>query len=65
MRLDELENAVSGLSDEELSRFCAWFIEFDAEKWNRQLEEDVRAGKLDALADEAIREHGSGRITEL
>lgn len=29
--------------------------------WDRQLERDVEAGKLDALADEALREHAAGK----
>ena len=43
----------------------AWFHEFDAVVWDRQLEEDVRAGKLDALADEALQAYKSGKCTEL
>ena len=65
MTLDELENAVAGLSDEDLARFREWFIEFDSAAWDRQLEEDVSAGMLDKLADEAIREHKSGKTSEL
>jgi hypothetical protein len=26
-------------------------------EWDRQIEEDVRAGKLDKFAEEALREH--------
>lgn len=65
MTLDELENAVAGLSDEDLARFREWFIEFDSAAWDRQLEEDVSAGLLDKLADEAILEHESGKTSEL
>jgi hypothetical protein len=64
MTLDELENAVAGLSDEDLARFREWFIEFDSAAWDRQLEEDVSAGMLDKFADEAIREHESGKTSE-
>ena len=65
MTLHEIENAVAGLPPEELTRFRAWFIEFDAEAWDRQFEEDVRAGRLDALAEEALDDHRAGRTTEL
>jgi len=58
MTLNDLENAVTGLSTDELVRFRAWFIDFDADAWDRKLEEDV---KLDALADEAIRAHRAGK----
>jgi hypothetical protein len=46
----EIVSAVSKLSRAELQSFRAWFQEFDADAWDRQFEEDVRAGLLDALA---------------
>lgn len=63
--VQEIESAVSGLSREELSAFRAWFTEFDAEAWDRQLEGDVAAGRLDRLADEALRDLREGRCTDL
>jgi hypothetical protein len=63
--LQALETAVQHLSAEELSRFRSWFVGFDAEVWDRQLEDDVQAGRLDQLAEEALREHREGRTTEL
>ena len=62
---EEIESAVSGLSPEELSRFRTWFDQFDAESWDRQFEEDVAAGRLDRLADQAIEDYRAGRCTEL
>ena len=63
--IQEIEVAVSKLSREELSSFRDWFADFDADAWDRQLEEDVRAGRLDALADEAVRDLHAGRCKEL
>jgi len=51
-RVEDIEQQVQALSPEELAQFRAWFLEFHWAAWNRQLERDVRAGKLDALADE-------------
>jgi hypothetical protein len=65
MTLHDIESAVAGLPTEELSKFRAWFVEFDAEAWDRQFDEDVRAGRLDHLADEALRDLRDGRTTEL
>jgi hypothetical protein len=39
----EIEAAISKLSREELTALRNWFQEFDAEAWDRQLEDDVRA----------------------
>ena len=61
----EIETAVSKLSRQELLSFRDWFSEFDAAAWDRQFEEDVAAGRLDALADEAVRDLREGRCREL
>ncbi|HYH81984.1 MAG TPA: hypothetical protein VEX86_19415 [Longimicrobium sp.] len=61
----DIERAVSGLSEQELSKFRAWFLEFDAEAWDRQFEDDAAAGRLDALADEALSDLRAGRTREL
>jgi hypothetical protein len=42
----------------------AWFAEFDAARWDRQIEEDVAAGRLDALAEEALNDLRQGRCTD-
>jgi hypothetical protein len=63
-KLEALEKKVSGLSAEELAQFRQWFAEIDAAAWDRQIERDAEAGKLDALADEALRDHATGKSTE-
>jgi hypothetical protein len=63
--LNEIEAAVSQLPPDQLSQFCDWFAQFDAERCGQQLERDVRAGKLDKLADEALDQYWSGRCAPL
>jgi hypothetical protein len=63
--VQEIERAVKNLSREELSAFRSWFVEFDAEEWDRQFEQDVLAGRLDALADEALSDLHAGRCKDL
>ena len=63
--LQEIESAVERLSTEDLASFRDWFAQFDAEVWDRKFAEDVRTGRLDHLADEALSEHRAGRTTEL
>ena len=63
--VQEIQTAVSELSPKELSAFRTWFAEFDAMLWDRQLEKDVAAGRLDALAEEALRDLDDGRCTDL
>ena len=54
----EIESAVADLPQEELAQFRQWFQHYDAEAWDRQIEQDVASGRLDALAEEATDESG-------
>lgn len=63
--IQEIQTAVSQLSPDELSAFRAWFAEFDAKIWDQQFEQDVVAGRLDALAEEALRDLPKGQCTDL
>jgi hypothetical protein len=62
--IEELEAAVQRLSTEERAVFRAWFAEFDAREWDRQLEADVASGRLDWLAAEALADRDAGRSTD-
>jgi hypothetical protein len=63
--IQEIEDAIRQLPDDELAALRAWFAEFDAEAWDRQFERDVAEGRLDALAEEALRDAREGRCTDL
>ena len=63
--VSEIEHAVQKLSRSELTRFRDWFLGFDAAAWDKQFEKDVAVGRLDTLADEAIRDLREGRCTDL
>jgi len=54
IKLEELEMAVVSLPEEEYNRFRRWFLERDWERWDKQIEEDSQAGKLDFLIEEAL-----------
>ena len=60
-----LERQVEQLDPKELAEFRNWFLEFEADAWDRQIEQDVKAGKLDALARKALEDHAAGRTTLL
>ena len=62
--VEQIEDAVRRLSSEELAEFRTWFAEFDGVLWDRQIEEDVAAGRLDALADESLSDLREGRCTD-
>ena len=53
MSVQELESAVSELSPDELARSTEWFEAYKADEWDRQIETDAEAGRLDGLIREA------------
>ena len=65
MGVEELEIGVSRLSPEELARFSDWFEEFIADEWDRQIEADILAGRLDAAGKRADDDFEAGRCTRL
>lgn len=64
-KVEKIEQDVRKLNRDELSAFRRWFREYDSDEWDRQIEEDVRAGKHDKLAEEALAEHRSGKTKKL
>jgi hypothetical protein len=63
--IQEIESAVRELSREQLATFRDWFNRFDDEAWDQQFEEDVSAGRLDELGDEALCDLREGRCIDL
>ena len=63
--VQQLEKEVSGLKNEQLQEFRAWFEEFDADAWDKQFEDDVREGRLDNIANSAISDFKKGHFKKL
>ena len=64
-KVESIEQQIKALSPEELSQLRGWFLEFDWALWDRQLERDIAAGKLDTFAEKALRDHAAGKSTLL
>lgn len=58
--VEEIEAAIQQLSPGEMEAFRAWYAEFDAASWDRQIAEDDAAGRLDWLIQEAIDDLDAG-----
>jgi hypothetical protein len=61
----EIEKDISKLAREDLAALRKWFADFDGEQWDRQFEDDVANGRLDKLADKAIKDFEEGKCTDL
>ena len=65
MSLNELEAAVAHLPSEELTLFARWFEQYLADAWDRRIEEDIQAGRLDEAGRRADADFEAGRCKPL
>ena len=65
MSREEIESAIALLPASEVAKLAKWFEEFQARVWDQQLEEDVQAGRLDALVEQAEEDFEQGRCEPL
>ena len=64
-KIQDIEREVQGLNPDELRDFRKWFWDFDAKAWDQQFEKDALSGKLDSLADAALKAYKSGHCSEI
>jgi hypothetical protein len=64
-KLEQIEKSVAELSPEELKAFAAWFEALQADLWDKQIEADAKAGRLDKLIAEARAEIAAGKLRDL
>jgi len=60
----DIENAVASLDPDGFARFERWFVAHRNRVWDRQLDEDAAAGRLDSLFAEAETEMVSEELSE-
>ena len=63
--LEQIEAAILRLSADDLEKLRKWFSDLDYQRWDRDLEQDVAEGKLEALANEAIADFEAGNCQEI
>ena len=63
--LEQIEAAILTLPSNDFEKLRRWFLDLDYRRWDKQLEQDVVEGKLEALADEAIAEFEAGNCKEI
>ncbi len=60
--VDALRRAVENLSQDELANFRRWFVEYDAAFFVPTSKHKSTNGKLDKLAEKAIKDLSAGRM---
>ena len=61
----EIQAAIKRLNSDDFSQLAAWIEEEKAREWDEQIARDARAGKLDALIEEARQDFEAGRCRKV
>jgi hypothetical protein len=64
-KVEKIGSEIKNLSEAELIAFRQWFHEYDAQLWDNQITNDVAGGKLDSLAERALKDLKTGRCREI
>ncbi|PSB45476.1 hypothetical protein [Chamaesiphon polymorphus] len=65
MTVDQIQAAILQLSPTDYAELTKRLADLDYDRWDRQLENDIAAGKLDFLAKEALADYNSGEYRTL
>lgn len=65
MSVKEIEDAITKLSPPDLAELAAWFADYHNQEWDRQIEEDLEAGRLDAFLGEVEAQYDAGQAEPL
>ena len=61
MTVKQIEQQVKKLHGENLAVFRNWFRRYDTDLWDRQIDQDIRTGRLGRLANEAMASYKAGK----
>lgn len=63
--LEQIEAAILTLPSNEFEQLKKWLLDLDYDRWDKQLEQDIAAGKIEALANEAVKDFEAGNCQEI
>jgi hypothetical protein len=64
-KIDELKADIERLPAEEVAELFRWLSEKDWERWDKEIEADSQAGRLDFLVREAREDKAKGTLREI
>ena len=64
-RIEVLKTEIERLSPEELAEFRDWFLQYDWQAWDRQIEADAASSKLLNVLGGSLEDHKAGKCREV
>ena len=65
MSVTELENKIAGLSPSDFDQLMVWIDDYRSDLWDKQIAEDLEAGRLDEMHAFVKTELAGGRVMPL
>lgn len=65
MSITEIEAAIAQLPASEIHELMTWLADHHARLWDKQISDDLDAGRLDKVLDDVDREIDAGMATPL
>jgi len=65
MQIYEIIENIKKLPEDELKILLEWIESFEQDFWDKKFEKDVKMGKLDKLAEQAIEDFRAGKCRKL
>ncbi len=64
-KLEKIEQDIASLDPTDVIKLADWLAEYRADLWDRQIQDDAKAGRLDKLLDDAKEELAAGQFRPL
>lgn len=65
MSVIEIQKAIQQLSEDDFNNLMVWIAEYKNNKWDEQIAEDYKAGRLNELINSALSDIKSGNVKEI
>ena len=64
-KLEKIEQEIAALDPADVRKLAEWLVAYQADLWDRQIEDDAKSGRLDKFVETAIAEIASGKFRPL
>lgn len=60
--VSEIKQTIMALPEAEFSQLMKWVWDYDWERWDRQLQEDIKAGRLESIREKVLEARKQGTL---
>jgi hypothetical protein len=64
-QLEDIKKAIQKLPSNDFHRLLVWLADYEQEKWDAEIEGDLKAGRLDGLISSALKDIEAGEYKDI